>query len=434
MKAARCVRSSCSVMWTKDSPRCCRTIAARWKDLSSVRGSCWASGYSVLALSLLARSASRQPVLPAGRAQPVAGGHRDADHRLAHQHEGHDGPGRERDQAPRGSRQRRRVLRRHRAALLLQRRTEGAGELSRAGSHQHAAPRHDVEPLARQVAPGAGPLGSRRALRRQSSSNKDRRSKEPIQIRLSGENLDKLRQLADQTAAELRAAGGYHVFDDLGLRMPNIQIDIDQDRANSLGLNNQQIGRVAQASFTGLKVTELREGDRLIPVLIRGRIEDRSEAEKIRGLYVPDAGWQKRSLREFREGESAAGVRHDSALQPASHRDGQSLRAVWRAAFRDSGPRATWPGENQIGAGLRNEVRRRRQGVAREQGGNGIGDANLARADRAHDGAPVQLGREVGGRDADRAARTHRRVARTVGHRARRSASWRCWRWSVWPA
>jgi len=110
--------------------------------------------------------------------------------------------------------------------------------------------------------------------------------KEPIQIRISGENLDKLRELADQAAAELRAAGGYHVFDDLGLRMPNIQIDIDQDRANSLGLNNQQIGQVAQASFTGLKVTELREDDRLIPVLIRGRIEDRSEAEKIRGLYV----------------------------------------------------------------------------------------------------------------------------------------------------
>lgn len=110
--------------------------------------------------------------------------------------------------------------------------------------------------------------------------------KEPIQIRISGGNLDKLRLLADEVAAELRAAGGYHVFDDLGLRMPNIQIDIDQDRANSLGLNNQQIGQEAQASFTGLRVTELREGDRLIPVLIRGRIEDRSEAEKIRALYV----------------------------------------------------------------------------------------------------------------------------------------------------
>ncbi len=113
--------------------------------------------------------------------------------------------------------------------------------------------------------------------------------KEPIQIRLSGENLDKLRGLADETRAALRDAGGYHVFDDLGLRMPNIQIDIDQDRANSLGVNNEEIGKATLASFSGLKVTELREGDRLIPVLIRGRIEDRSEAEKIRGLYVPIA-------------------------------------------------------------------------------------------------------------------------------------------------
>jgi multidrug efflux pump subunit AcrB len=31
--------------------------------------------------------------------------------------------------------------------------------------------------------------------------------------------------------------------------MPNIQIDIDQDRANSLGVNNDQIGKVSQASF-----------------------------------------------------------------------------------------------------------------------------------------------------------------------------------------
>src|SRR4029450_3013373 len=97
--------------------------------------------------------------------------------------------------------------------------------------------------------------------------------KEPIQIRLSGENLDNLRLLADQTAAELRAAGGYHVLDDLGLRRPNIQIDIDQDRANSLGLNNQQIGGVAQSSFTGLKLSELREGDPLIPSLGPGRID-----------------------------------------------------------------------------------------------------------------------------------------------------------------
>jgi len=113
---------------------------------------------------------------------------------------------------------------------------------------------------------------------------------EPIQVRLSGEKLDELCRLAEEAAAVVRRAGGYHVFDDLGLRMPSLEIQIDQDRANSLGLGNQQIGLVAQAAFAGLKVTELRKDDRLIPVVIRLRVEDRNEAEKIRALYVQGAG------------------------------------------------------------------------------------------------------------------------------------------------
>jgi multidrug efflux pump subunit AcrB len=122
---------------------------------------------------------------------------------------------------------------------------------------------------------------------------------EPVQVRISGENLDVLRHLADEASGILRTSGGYHVFDDLGLRMPNIQIDIDQDRANSLGVGNQQIGMASQAAFAGLRITELREGDRLIPVVIRNRIEDRSEAEKIRGLYVQAAGGKSIPLESF---------------------------------------------------------------------------------------------------------------------------------------
>lgn len=108
----------------------------------------------------------------------------------------------------------------------------------------------------------------------------------PIQIRVSGESLEVLRGLTDQIAAVVRAAGGYHVFDDLGLRTPNIAIEIDQDRANSLGIANEQIGQVSQAAFGGVPVTELREGDHRIPVVIRLRVEERNEAEKIRALYV----------------------------------------------------------------------------------------------------------------------------------------------------
>lgn len=108
----------------------------------------------------------------------------------------------------------------------------------------------------------------------------------PIQVRLIGEDLDRLRATADDVAKAVRDAGGYKVHDDLGRRMPVVQIDIDQERANTLGIQNSQIGRIAQTAFAGVKVTELREGDHLVPVKVRLRIEERNEADKIRTLYV----------------------------------------------------------------------------------------------------------------------------------------------------
>ena len=80
-------------------------------------------------------SAVGRPVLPAGRAQPVVGGYRVAFDRLADQHQGDGGPGGRTDQTPRGGRQRGGVYRRHRPPLLLQRRTQGTGQLSRPDSH-----------------------------------------------------------------------------------------------------------------------------------------------------------------------------------------------------------------------------------------------------------------------------------------------------------
>ena len=168
-------------------------------------------GYSVLALSLPPGSAPGQPVLPAGRAQPVVGGYRVAFDRFTDQHEGDGGPGGGTDQTPRGGRQRRGVYRRHRPPLLLQRRTQGTGQLSRADSHQHAHTRTMWTRLLvklRQELDASVP-GVRCVVKQLEQGPP---VKEPIQIRLSGENLDKLRHLADQTAAELRAAGGYHVL------------------------------------------------------------------------------------------------------------------------------------------------------------------------------------------------------------------------------
>ena len=143
----------------------------------------------------------------------------------------------------------------------------------------------------------------------------------PIQVRVRGERLDVLRTLADQVAAILRRAGAYQVHDDLGRRMPTLEIAVDQEQANTLGVQNLKVGRLAQAAFTGLKVTELREGDRLIPIEIRLRPEERNDADKIRSLYVDTTRGGLAPLDSFsrlRIGVEFANIAHFNFLRTAT--------------------------------------------------------------------------------------------------------------------
>jgi multidrug efflux pump subunit AcrB len=152
---------------------------------------------------------------------------------------------------------------------------------------------------------------------------------EPIQVRFSGDNLDTLTRLAAQAAQVVRDAGGYQTHDDLGLRMPSLRIEIDQDRANSLGVGNLQIGQSSQAAFAGLKATELREGDRLIPVVIRLQAKQRDEAGKIRTLYVQSAHGKEMPMDNF------ASVRLQPEFVTIPHYN--QLRAVTVRAYAPFG-------------------------------------------------------------------------------------------------
>ncbi len=121
----------------------------------------------------------------------------------------------------------------------------------------------------------------------------------PIQVRLSGEDRDKLRALADQVAASLRAAGAYKVSDDLGRRQPNLWVEIDQERANTLGVDNQRIAGLARVSFTGLTATELREGDHLVPVRFQIDDSERAELSRLAGYYVESSAGAPLPLASF---------------------------------------------------------------------------------------------------------------------------------------
>jgi multidrug efflux pump subunit AcrB len=108
----------------------------------------------------------------------------------------------------------------------------------------------------------------------------------PIQVRLIGPDLDVLRRLADDYATVIRRHGGYKVHDDLGQRLPTLRLAIDQDRANTLGVDNQRVGSLAAVAFGASRITELREGDHLVPVSLRLRPDEITEADRLRSVYV----------------------------------------------------------------------------------------------------------------------------------------------------
>lgn len=135
----------------------------------------------------------------------------------------------------------------------------------------------------------------------------------PIQIEINGPELDVLRGLADQYADVIRKHGGYKAHDDLGQRLPTLRIDIDQDRANTLGIDNQRVGSLAAVAFGASRVTDLREGDHLVPVNLRLRPDEITEADKIRSTYVESSRGGMIPL------ESFAKLRVESAYATIPH-------------------------------------------------------------------------------------------------------------------
>ncbi len=109
----------------------------------------------------------------------------------------------------------------------------------------------------------------------------------PIAIRLSGEDIDLLRQFSERAKAIFRAAPGTdRVRDDWGSDTFAVKLEVDPDRANLAGLTNLDVARSSAAAMNGALVGQLREGDRTINIVSRLRAEERSQLADVENLYV----------------------------------------------------------------------------------------------------------------------------------------------------
>ena len=112
----------------------------------------------------------------------------------------------------------------------------------------------------------------------------------PIDIRVLGPRLADqkvLRTYADKVKRVLHDSGlVWNIHDGWGEHILQLDVDIEQQRANLAGVTNATIALSMNAFYTGYPLTIYREGDRQIPVLLRLRSSQRGSLEDLKNVYV----------------------------------------------------------------------------------------------------------------------------------------------------
>ena len=110
---------------------------------------------------------------------------------------------------------------------------------------------------------------------------------DPVEIRISGKDPDIVFGHVDKIKTRLISLNKVHnIKDDWGTRIQKIIVRIDEARAKRSGITNRDIAVSLQTLLSGFKTTEYREGNKLIPVIMRTIAKDRENIDKIASLNV----------------------------------------------------------------------------------------------------------------------------------------------------
>jgi multidrug efflux pump subunit AcrB len=107
----------------------------------------------------------------------------------------------------------------------------------------------------------------------------------PVQVRLQGPDLTTIRRLGEQIKGVMREfPGSADIQDDWDPEVLQLALQVDPDRANLSGITHQDVASIMAGGLSGSVSTMIRERDRLIPVMLRLRPDERSNVEDMMTL------------------------------------------------------------------------------------------------------------------------------------------------------
>ncbi len=115
----------------------------------------------------------------------------------------------------------------------------------------------------------------------------------PVQFRIVGDDINQLRQWAEQAKAIMRSNTDMRgVNDNWNESVKAIRLRVDQDKARALGVTTQSIAQASRVLTSGVTIGQYRENDRLIEIVLRSPQSERVTLGALDNAYVPTASGQ----------------------------------------------------------------------------------------------------------------------------------------------
>jgi multidrug efflux pump len=113
----------------------------------------------------------------------------------------------------------------------------------------------------------------------------------PVDYVLQGDNYEDLNQAVGMMMAEASKLGYLINMDsDLRLNKPQLDVDIDRERASHLGISVTEIGSTLETLLGGRKVTDFKRGTKQYDVILQIKPEYRATPDAIRNIYIKSVG------------------------------------------------------------------------------------------------------------------------------------------------
>jgi multidrug efflux pump subunit AcrB len=122
----------------------------------------------------------------------------------------------------------------------------------------------------------------------------------PLKFRVSGPESSKVRELAHDFAALLaRTPDARNINFDWNEPSKAVRVEVDQDRARTLGISSQTLSETINAVLSGTPVTQVRDDIYLVDIVARAIPDERAKLETLRNLMIETPSGRSVPLEQF---------------------------------------------------------------------------------------------------------------------------------------